>query len=133
MSNQELKVAQKKEIAPHPGEFTREGSYFTPAVDIYETSKELVMLVDMPGVRSEDVEIDVNNDVLTIVGKVAHGTDDSRELLTEYRTGGYFRSFRITEVVDQTGISAAISDGVLTVTLPKAERAVQRKIPIQSA
>lgn len=133
MSDQELKVSQKAEIAPHTGEFTREGSYFTPAVDIYETSKELIMLVDMPGVDSENVEIDVNNDVLTVVGKVNPSTDDSRELLTEYRTGSYFRSFRITDVVDQSGISAAVTDGVLTVMLPKAEKAVPRKIPIQSA
>jgi len=133
MPEQELKVPEKKEIAPHAGEFTREGNYYTPAVDIYETSNELVMLVDMPGVQSDDVEIDLNNDVITIVGKVATSSDDSRELLTEYCTGNYFRSFRITEVVDQSKISAAMSDGVIKLTLPKADRAVPRKIAIQSS
>lgn len=133
MPDQELKVAEKKEIAPHSGEFTREGSYFTPAVDIYETSQDLVLLVDMPGVSSENVDIDLSNNVLSIVGKLSLTADDSRELLTEYCAGNYFRSFRITDVVDQTRISAAISDGVLKLTLPKAEKAVPRKIPIESA
>jgi HSP20 family protein len=133
MSDQELKVAEKKEIAPHSGEFTREGSYFTPAVDIYETSNELVVLVDMPGVSTDDVEIDLNNNVLTIVGRLSASADESRELLTEYCAGNYYRSFRITDVVDQARISAAISDGVLKLTLPKAEKAVPRKILIESA
>ncbi|MCA1961064.1 MAG: Hsp20/alpha crystallin family protein [Desulfomonile sp.] len=133
MPEQELKIPEKKEIAPPAGEFTREGSYYTPAVDIYETPQELVMLVDMPGVRSDDVEIDLNNSVISIVGKVPVFSDDSRELLTEYCTGNYFRSFRITEVVDQSRISASMSDGVLKLTLPKLEKAVPRKIAIQSA
>jgi HSP20 family protein len=130
MADQELAATQKQELSPNEGEFTREGVYFTPAVDIYETPQELFLLVDMPGVKTDSVDIDLKENVLSIVGKVAAPDTGSEELLTEYRTGNYFRSFRITDVIDQSKIAAAMADGVLTVTLPKASKAVPRRIAI---
>ncbi|MFH0824154.1 MAG: Hsp20/alpha crystallin family protein [Pseudomonadota bacterium] len=130
MADQEITVAEKPEVDPSAGEFTREGVYFTPAVDIYETEKELVMLVDMPGVEGSTVEVDLKDDVLSLIGRVPGDDVGGEDLLTEYRSGNYFRTFRLTEVVDQAGISAAMKDGVLTLTLPKAQKAVPRKIPI---
>jgi HSP20 family protein len=130
MADQEIQAAEKRELTPEGGEFTREGTYFTPAVDICETEKELVVLVDMPGVASGDVEIELKENVLLIEGKVTSEAGKGQELLTEYRTGNYFRTFRITDVVDQAKIAATMSDGVLHLTLPKAEKAVPRKIPI---
>jgi HSP20 family protein len=130
MADQEIQTSDKKELAPQTGEFTREGVYFAPAVDIYATEKELVLIADMPGVGLEQVDIDLRDDTLTIMGKVCAEGGDSEPLLTEYRSGNYFRNFRITEIVDQSKISASISDGVLKVVLPKVEKAVPRKIPI---
>lgn len=130
MTDQELQVAEKQEIAPDRGEFTREGVFFTPAVDICETEKELILMADMPGVGTEDVEVDLKDGVLAIVGRVPSGTEAGQDLLTEYRTGNYFRTFRISDVVDQGKITASMSDGVLKLVLPKAEKAIPRRIPI---
>jgi HSP20 family protein len=130
MADQEIQSSEKQELSPRTGEFTREGVYFSPAVDIYATEKELVLIADMPGVGLEQVDIDLRDDTLSIMGKVCPESSESEPLLSEYRSGNYFRSFRITEVVDQGKISASISDGVLKVVLPKVEKAIPRKIPI---
>ena len=130
MADQEIQVAPKQELSPEGGEFTREGVYFSPAVDIFDTEKELVLLADMPGVGADDVEIDLRDNVLSIVGKMLPEDEKGEFLLREYRTGNYFRTFRITEVVDQSKITASMSDGVLKLVLPKVAKAVPRKIPI---
>jgi HSP20 family protein len=131
MADQELHATDKREIEPEKGEFTREGLYFSPAVDIFDTEKELVLLADIPGVAPDKLEIDLREDTLTILGKIEEEVEPSgRALLNEYRTGNYFRSFRVTQGIDRAKITAAISDGVLKLTLPKVEKAVPRKIPI---
>ncbi|MEW6113340.1 MAG: Hsp20/alpha crystallin family protein [Thermodesulfobacteriota bacterium] len=130
MAEQEIQVHEKMQVEPPEGEFTREGPYFTPAVDICENETELIVMVDMPGVNGKNVEIDLRDEVLSIVGKVKDAAPVGEELLTEYRTGNYFRSFRITDIVDQEKISASLTDGVLTLVLPKSQKAVPRKIPI---
>lgn len=132
MADQEIQVADKREVESEGGEFTREGAYFTPAVDICETEKELVVLVDMPGVANNDVDIELKDNILSIEGKVTETSVAGDALLMEYRTGNYYRTFRITDVIDQSKVSASMSDGVLHLTLPKAEKAVPRKIPIAS-
>ncbi|MBI5247855.1 MAG: Hsp20/alpha crystallin family protein [Desulfomonile tiedjei] len=126
---EELQVTQKHELATGSGELTREGPYFSPAVDIYGNETELVLLADMPGVTSDQVEIDLREDVLTVLGKMKVD-DNGEELLSEYRTGSYFRSFRVTDMIDQSKITATMSDGVLKLVMPKVEKAVPRKIPI---
>jgi len=130
MADQEIQVAPKQELSTEAGEFTREGTYFSPAVDIFDTERELVLLADMPGVSAGHVEIDLRDNVLSIIGKMSPEEEKGDFLLREYRTGNYFRTFRITEVVDQSKITAAMSDGVLKLVLPKVEKAVPRKIPI---
>lgn len=130
MADQEIKAAAKQEVATEKGEFTREGVYFTPAVDIYESENELTLVVDMPGVSGESVDIELKDDILSIEGKLATPPPLGEALLTEYRTGNYFRTFRITDVVDRSKIAASMTDGVLQLKLPKAEKAVPRKILI---
>jgi len=132
MPDQEIQATPKQEVAPETSEFTREGVYFSPAVDIYGTERELVILADMPGVSADNVEIDLRDDVLSIIGKTESEEEAGTALLTEYRKGNYFRSFRITELLDQSKISASMSDGVLRLVLPKVEKAVPRKIPISA-
>jgi HSP20 family protein len=88
------------------------------------------VVADMPGVNADQVEIDLRNDVLSIIGKMQTEEPKGSPLLTEYRNGNYFRSFRITELVDQAKITASMADGVLKLVLPKVEKAVPRKIPI---
>lgn len=128
----EIQATQKQELATNTGELTREGTYFSPAVDIYGNEKELVLLADMPGVSADNVEIDLRDNVLTILGRV-QVEDKGEELLSEYRTGNYFRNFRVTDVIDQSKITASMSDGVLKLVMPKAEKAVPKKIPISNA
>ena len=130
MADKELQVAEKQEVSPEGGEFTRQGVYFTPAVDICETEKELLIVADMPGVRADGADIELKEGVLTIEGKVADQNQGGEPLLTEYRKGSYFRSFRVTDSVDAEKIAATMSNGVLKVTLPKAEKAMPRKIAI---
>jgi HSP20 family protein len=130
MADQEITYPEKQEVAPPRGEFTHEGAYFTPAVDIYETEKELVLLADMPGVDASGVDIDLKDNVLSVVGKVTVPPDTGEPLLAEYKVGNYVRNFSLTDAIDQSGINAALVDGVLKVVLPKAAKAVPRKIPI---
>lgn len=132
MADQEIQAAPKQELSQDVGEFTREGVYFSPAVDIFDTDKELVVLADMPGVSVEQVEIDLRDNVLSIIGKTPVEGEKGEFLLQEYRTGNYFRTFRITDVVDQSKITASMADGVLKLVLPKVEKAVPRKIPIST-
>ncbi len=70
MTDKELQVSEKKEVTAEGGELTREGIYFTPAVDICETEKELMILADMPGVKPGGVDIELKEGVLSIEGKV---------------------------------------------------------------
>ena len=133
MTDVELQATQKQHVEPSEGEFTREGAYFVPAVDIYENSKELVLLADMPGVQTGDLEIDLKEGTLTIVGKVHAEGVKGESLLNEYQVGNYFRSFRLTEVIDQGKITASMSDGVLKLIMPKVEKAIPRKIPITAS
>ncbi len=130
MANQEIQVVDKKELSPESAEITRNGVYFTPAVDIFENSNELTVVVDMPGINSEDVEVDLRENILTIIGDTKAEEFQGQELLTEYRTGGYYRTFRVNNLIDHAKIAASMSDGVLTLKLPKSEKAVPRKIPV---
>lgn len=130
MTDKELQVSEKQEVTPGGGELTREGIYFTPAVDICETDKELMILADMPGVKPGGVDIELKEGILSIEGKVSVATQAGENLLSEYRKGSYFRSFRVTDSVDAVKIAASLSNGVLKVTLPKHEKAMPKKIPI---
>ncbi|MDQ7782685.1 MAG: Hsp20/alpha crystallin family protein [Desulfomonilaceae bacterium] len=130
MAEDTVEITQKDQVPAQAGEPTYEGAYFTPAVDIYETVNEIVLLADMPGVEADNLDVDLNDDELIIVGRVNAVDDEGAELLSEYRVGNYYRNFRISDVVDRRSISASLSDGVLKIVLPKAAKAVPRKIPI---
>lgn len=106
---------------------------YTPPVDIIETPDGLRMLLDMPGVEPGDIDIQYENGVLTIEGKVQPRKREGVEyLLCEYGVGDYFRSFALGEGIDANKIEASFDDGVMTLTLPKAEALKPRKIEIKS-
>lgn len=129
----ELKIKEKQE-ASTPAEQTRPGLVFTPSVDIFETDKELVLLADMPGVKAEDLNIDLRDDTLTLSGDVQPDqTTGENEIFIEYEVGKYYRQFSLSEIIDQTKIDAQLKDGVLRLTLPKVEKATPRKIAVQTA
>lgn len=114
-------------------ELTRSGQFFRPNVDISEGADELVVQADMPGVRSEDIEIDFKDGMLTIHGKAERRqAEETHYLLNEYGIGDFHRTFQVSEQIDAGRINAALKDGVLTLRLPKLERVKPRKIAVQA-
>ena len=108
------------------------GIVFEPRVDIAEVDDNLLLYVDLPGVKPEDVDIRFENRELQIRGKVTPPASKPRCLLNEYGVGDYYRVFSITDDIDAEKISADLKDGVLTVQLPKAEALKQRRITVNS-
>lgn len=129
--NQELKVREKQTFDA-PAEQTKPGPVFSPSVDIFETEKAITLLADMPGVKADDLMVDLRDDTLTLAGEVSDSVKTTGEkVLEEYRTGRYYRQFSLSEVIDQEKIDAKLSDGVLRLTLPKVEKATPRRIAVQ--
>lgn len=136
MTDKESKELQAKEktAVPTPAESTRPGPVFAPAVDIIETEKELILLADIPGVKSSDLTIDLNDGVLTLSGDAdAPEKQTESDIFREYRTGKYFRQFTLSEVIDQSKIEAELKEGVLHLHLPKVEAAAPRKIAVKAS
>jgi HSP20 family protein len=106
--------------------------YITPPVDIYETAVGLVVKADLPGVAKENMDVRVENNLLTIRGKAAHAAP-GEPIYREYGLVNFFRQFELNERVDQQQISAELKHGVLTLNLPKAEEAKPRKIDVKLA
>ena len=105
-------------------------SYLTPAVDIYEAGTSLMVVADVPGVTRDGLEVDVNDRILTIRGKVAP-TERENIISREFGMMNYFRQFRLSDEVDRERIEAALEQGVLTLRLPKAESAQPRRIDVK--
>ncbi|MBW2467986.1 MAG: Hsp20/alpha crystallin family protein [Deltaproteobacteria bacterium] len=132
IQSKELKVRGKQEVTS-PAEQTKPGLVFTPAVDIFETEKEITLLADMPGVKANDLTIDLRDNTLTLSADVAPvDTTDEQVLLAEYETGKYYRQFTLGELINQEKIDATLNDGVLRLTLPKIEKATPKKIAVKS-
>lgn len=103
--------------------------YIAPPVDIYETAEGLVVLADLPGVTRDNLEVRVDNNILTIQGHSAHAAP-GEPVYREYQMIHFFRQFELSDKVDQARISAELKQGVLTLQLPKAEEAKARKIEV---
>jgi len=104
-----------------------------PETDVIETEREIRVQVEMPGLKRENIEVDVENNVLTIRGeKREERTEgqDGRYHLAERRWGTFARSFVLPRDVDADRIGAAFENGVLTVSIPKSEKARRRKIEV---
>jgi len=133
MAPNELEARPKQKVERRE-ETTRPGAYFQPAVDIFETKDELVLVADMPGVPPDGVDVDLEGDELSIEGRVRSGEYDGlKPLYVEYGVGGYYRRFTLGEMIDREGIKAQMKNGVLMLRLPKAERARARRISVDAA
>ena len=116
-----------------PAELPRQKYVFTPPIDIYENETGLVLQADLPGVSLETLELQVQDNKLTLFGRVVPVVlDDAQELHQEYRIGDFLRSFILSDEVDHEHITARLKHGVLTVELPRAEQAKPRRIPVSS-
>jgi HSP20 family protein len=128
--SQELQVQQKREV-DKAEESTRPTRAFMPSADIFETEEALNVVLEMPGVSKENVDINIEEGVLTVEGRIDFSKyEGMRPVYSEYNVGPYRRSFRLSGQVDQAKISAEMQDGVISLTLPKAEKAKPRRIKV---
>ena len=123
---------QEQELVQEEAERTRECRCFVPRTDIYEAGDEIILAMDMPGINENAFEITLEKNILNVKG-YAQVEDPSEYSLTlaEYETGDYERSFRVSDAIAKDKIEAAYKDGVLRLTLPKAEQAKARKIAVK--
>jgi HSP20 family molecular chaperone IbpA len=124
-------LTQKERTEQTTPERTFGGVFFTPRVDIYETDNELTLYADVPGVRSEDVDLRYERGELVLHGRVQPRRSQGNFLLQEYEEGDFYRAFSIHESIDASRISASCKNGVLTVHLPKAEAARPKQIAVR--
>ena len=133
MSNESRTEMQRVEgTMPGSPEQTRPGPVYMPSVDIFETDGAITVLADMPGVKADQLEIDLRENVLTLTGRVATAPTGETDVLREYDAGTFSRQFTLAETIDQTRIDAKLADGVLRLELPKVERAKPRQIIVRS-
>lgn len=129
-------MGQGMQTKTPPGEGTertRGGEVFPARADIYETKDNLTLLLEMPGVARDSVNVTLDKRVLTVTGrKKSHAPNDFALTHAEFQDGEYERSFTISEMVDGERISASMKNGMLEVSLPKTSKAEARRIPVRT-
>ncbi len=106
---------------------------FTPPIDIFGTEQGLVLRADLPGVCIERLDLQIEDNKLTLFGRVEEALPEGARLLHgEYQVGDFYRSFILSDEVDYERITAKMNLGVLEITLPRVPRAKPRKIHVQS-
>ena len=131
-AKKDMQKAEKAGVSSVP-EQTRPGAVYSPSVDIFENENSITVLADMPGVKAQDLKIDLRESVLTLTAHVTRpdGAKES-DVLREYQSGTFFRQFTLSEAIDQTKIDAQLTNGVLRLELPKVEKARPRQITIRT-
>ena len=130
MSNEIVRAA---EVAPPPPEYPVDQIVFTPPIDIFETSDGLILQADLPGVSSESLELQIQDNKLSLFGKVALPIPPGARLIhQEYQVGHFLRSFILSDEVDHHRISAKLNQGVLEIELPRLPKPEPRRIQIQT-
>jgi HSP20 family protein len=129
-AKQDLQVQQKRELE-NKQEATTPARMFVPAADIYENQDALTVILEMPGVERDHIDLRVEDGVLNVTGNLDFEKYKGLQpLYTEYNVGNYSRSFRLSSAIDQNKIKAELKDGVLTLVLPKAEKAKPKTIQV---
>jgi HSP20 family protein len=105
-----------------------------PAIDMYQTDDEVVVKAALPGIKADEVQINVTGDLLTIKGETKEGseTKDKNYHIREQRWGAFERSVMLPTAVVSDKAKAEFEDGVLTVTLPKAEEVKPKTITVKA-
>lgn len=134
MSEMTMELEKKEVETPTGVERTRARRTFVPRVDIYEIEDQVVMLIDMPGVGEDSIDITLEKNLLTIRGYGEEVTQTGYErLYREYIVGDYERTFSLSDEVNRDDIQALLSNGVLRIVLTKAEEAKARKIHLAAS
>lgn len=114
------------------GRATAATRHVAPAVEVNECGDGYKLQADMPGVDKDGLEILLEDNELTIMGRRQPLAEGGEFLYRESNDYGYRRTFELDPTIDRTGISARIENGVLTVTLPKAEEVKPRRIEVMA-
>lgn len=100
-------------------------------MDILENANELIVLADMPGVDGKNVDIDLKDNQLTITGRIDRIQSDKEvPVYSEFKWGDFYRRFTLSDVIDQSKITARMDNGVLRLVLPKVEKMKPQKIKV---
>jgi HSP20 family protein len=130
-ARQELQALKKRELETKE-ETTIPTRTYLPTADIYETKDDLQVILEMPGVEKPDIDVTVAEGVLNVRGRLDFSKyKNLQPVYTEYNVGHYARSFRLSNKIDVNKIGAELTDGVLTLTLPKVEEARPRTIQVK--
>jgi HSP20 family protein len=123
----------RQAFGPRAGEASAAGA-FSPALDVEETEDGFVLHVELPGVTASDVEVSLEENVLTIAGERRFYEDRQADGFRriERHFGRFHRAVRLPDRVHPDGVRAAYRDGLLTITVPKAEEAKPRRIEIEA-
>lgn len=118
------------EMMPTEGRTT--GSVWAPDVDVKEDEHQFTVLVELPGLKTSDIEVQVENNVLFISGerRMEEKKEGENWHFVERSYGSFSRSFRLPKNVDNENVVANYADGMLTINIPKAEEAKPRKVQI---
>ena len=128
MTTAEAQVEKRPATEP---ESVDHGPVFAPATDIYEKADAVLVRCDMPGVDEQNLEITLEDNVLTVKGRQADGVPEGYEpLANEYYTGVYERSFKVSHEIDGSKIKASLKNGVLELALPKIPASAPQRINI---
>jgi HSP20 family protein len=103
---------------------------FDPAIDVRANDHEMVFLCDVPGVKQEDLEVTIENRVLTVKGVRRFDSNENEQVMLGRPYGAFHRSFTLPDSLDDQNLSAHLADGVLTIRIPKHATAKPRKIQI---
>ena len=127
---QELEVQEKREVDASE-ESTRPTRAFVPSADIYESENALTVVLEMPGVNRDNVDVNIEDGVLTVEGRIDFTKYEGLQpVYSEYNVGPYRRSFQISSQIDHSKIAAQMQNGIMTLELPKAETAKPRRIQV---
>ncbi len=133
MAQNELDARKKESVAAEREERTRERRVYQPAVDIIEGREQTTLIADVPGADESSVDITLEKNILEIDARVdADIPPEMRLAVSEYGIGDYHRRFTLSDEIDRDKIQATVKNGVLTLVLPKAEKAKTRKIEVRA-
>ncbi len=111
----------------------RSEGVYAPRVDVVETDEAFVMYADMPGVKPEDVSLHCKDGQLVLHARCGPRGGGKRPLRREYGIGDFYRTFALSDQIDAGKIDARLENGVLVLTLPKAEKAKPKRIAVKGA
>jgi HSP20 family molecular chaperone IbpA len=131
MAEKTVPRATQERSAPAREDTRSQARYVTPPVDIFEDAEGLVVKADLPGVSKDNLDVRVENGLLTIQSRPVDLKVSGSPVYREYELVNFFRQFELSDKVDQQKISADLKHGVLTLRLPRAEEAKPKRIDVK--